>query len=150
MASFSRSLDEALHRAIALATERDHELATLEHLLLALTDDRDAVITSYSIHYTKLYEASTRERLPPIRSPGTRSNRTGISFQGDAQADLFCFPLPDGEQGGRGSHADMAMDTRMAVRPEEMCVHVGATVVRITSYNVCYTKLLRVKAGELS
>ncbi len=42
MASFSRSLDEALHRAIALATERDHELATLEHLLLALTDDRDA------------------------------------------------------------------------------------------------------------
>ena len=42
MASFSRSLDEALHRAIALATEREHELATLEHLLLALTDDRDA------------------------------------------------------------------------------------------------------------
>ena len=42
MASFSRSLDEALHRAIAIATEREHELATLEHLLLALTDDRDA------------------------------------------------------------------------------------------------------------
>ncbi len=42
MASFSQSLDEALHRAIALATERDHELATLEHLLLSLTDDRDA------------------------------------------------------------------------------------------------------------
>ncbi len=42
MASFSRSLDESLHNAIALATERDHELATLEHLLLALTDDRDA------------------------------------------------------------------------------------------------------------
>jgi ATP-dependent Clp protease ATP-binding subunit ClpA len=42
VASFSQNLDEALHRAIALATERDHELATLEHLLLALTDDRDA------------------------------------------------------------------------------------------------------------
>ncbi|MEX6634325.1 ATP-dependent Clp protease ATP-binding subunit ClpA [Hyphococcus lacteus] len=42
MASFSRNLDEALHSAIALATERDHELATLEHLLLALTDDQDA------------------------------------------------------------------------------------------------------------
>jgi len=42
VASFSRSLDEALHRAIALATEREHELATLEHLLLALTEDRDA------------------------------------------------------------------------------------------------------------
>ena len=42
MASFSQSLDEALHRAIALATERDHELATLEHLLLSLTEDRDS------------------------------------------------------------------------------------------------------------
>ncbi|WP_411818394.1 ATP-dependent Clp protease ATP-binding subunit ClpA [Hyphococcus sp. DH-69] len=42
MASFSRNLDEALHSAIALATERDHELATLEHLLLSLTDDQDA------------------------------------------------------------------------------------------------------------
>lgn len=42
MASFSNSLDEALHHAIALATERDHELATLEHLLLALIDDTDA------------------------------------------------------------------------------------------------------------
>ncbi|NWG70925.1 MAG: ATP-dependent Clp protease ATP-binding subunit ClpA [Parvularculaceae bacterium] len=42
MASFSRSLDQALHRAIGIATERDHELATLEHLLLALTEDQDA------------------------------------------------------------------------------------------------------------
>ena len=42
MASFSNSLDESLHRAIGIATERDHELATLEHLLLALIDDTDA------------------------------------------------------------------------------------------------------------
>ena len=42
MASFSRSLEEALHRAIAVATERRHEYATLEHLLLALVDDKDA------------------------------------------------------------------------------------------------------------
>ncbi|MEL6506867.1 MAG: ATP-dependent Clp protease ATP-binding subunit ClpA [Pseudomonadota bacterium] len=42
MASFSRSLDEALHRAIEFANEYRHEVATLEHLLLALADDRDA------------------------------------------------------------------------------------------------------------
>ena len=42
MASFSRSLDEALHRAIEIANEYRHEMATLEHLLLALADDRDA------------------------------------------------------------------------------------------------------------
>jgi ATP-dependent Clp protease ATP-binding subunit ClpA len=40
--SFSRSLEQALHRALALAGERRHEYATLEHLLLALVDDQDA------------------------------------------------------------------------------------------------------------
>ncbi len=39
----SRNLEESLHRAIALASERRHEYATLEHLLFALSDDRDAV-----------------------------------------------------------------------------------------------------------
>ncbi len=42
MPSFSRSLEEGLHRALALANERGHEYATLEHLLLALIDDQDA------------------------------------------------------------------------------------------------------------
>jgi ATP-dependent Clp protease ATP-binding subunit ClpA len=40
--SLSRSLEQALHRAIKLASDRHHEYATLEHLLLALTDDSDA------------------------------------------------------------------------------------------------------------
>ena len=42
MPSLSRSLEQALHRAIKLASDRHHEYATLEHLLLALTDDSDA------------------------------------------------------------------------------------------------------------
>src|SRR5260221_1022999 len=42
MRSLSRSLEQALHRAIRLASERHHEYATLEHLLLALVDDTDA------------------------------------------------------------------------------------------------------------
>ena len=42
MPTFSRSLEQALHRALALANERHHEYATLEHLLLALIDDQDA------------------------------------------------------------------------------------------------------------
>jgi len=40
--SFSRSLEKALHQALSLASERHQEYATLEHLLLALVDDRDA------------------------------------------------------------------------------------------------------------
>jgi ATP-dependent Clp protease ATP-binding subunit ClpA len=42
MPSLSRSLEQALRRAIRLASERHHEYSTLEHLLLALVDDSDA------------------------------------------------------------------------------------------------------------
>ncbi|MDQ4060210.1 MAG: AAA family ATPase, partial [Pseudomonadota bacterium] len=42
MPTFSRNLEQALHRALAFASERRHEYATLEHLLLALVDDQDA------------------------------------------------------------------------------------------------------------
>ncbi|MCA6273344.1 ATP-dependent Clp protease ATP-binding subunit ClpA [Phenylobacterium sp.] len=43
MPSFSRQLEESLHRAVALANQRKHEYATLEHLLLSLTEDEDSV-----------------------------------------------------------------------------------------------------------
>ncbi|MFQ6016605.1 MAG: ATP-dependent Clp protease ATP-binding subunit ClpA [Kiloniellaceae bacterium] len=39
----SADLEQTLHRALAYANERRHEYATLEHLLLALTEDPDAV-----------------------------------------------------------------------------------------------------------
>ena len=38
----SRNLEKSLHRALAQANERNHEFATLEHLLFALLDDEDA------------------------------------------------------------------------------------------------------------
>src|ERR1700735_3902918 len=36
----SRNVEQSLHRAIGLASERHHEYATLEHLLHSLTDDQ--------------------------------------------------------------------------------------------------------------
>ena len=42
MPSFSRSLEKALHQALAFANERRQEYATLEHLLLSLISDQDA------------------------------------------------------------------------------------------------------------
>ena len=39
----SRNLEKSLHRALALANERHHEYATLEHLLMSLTEDQDAI-----------------------------------------------------------------------------------------------------------
>lgn len=43
MPSFSPHLEETLHRALGEANSRSHEYATLEHLLLSLLDDPDAV-----------------------------------------------------------------------------------------------------------
>jgi len=40
--SFSSTLENAIHEALAAANARKHELATLEHLLLALLDEPDA------------------------------------------------------------------------------------------------------------
>ena len=42
MPSFTDSLEKALHKALTYANDRAQEYATLEHLLLALTDDEDA------------------------------------------------------------------------------------------------------------
>jgi len=42
MPSFSNTLEHAIHAALGLANERHHELATLEHLLLALVEEPDA------------------------------------------------------------------------------------------------------------
>nr|WP_298931736.1 ATP-dependent Clp protease ATP-binding subunit ClpA [uncultured Erythrobacter sp.] len=42
MPSFAQNLERTLHNALGNASERRHEYATLEHLLLALIDDEDA------------------------------------------------------------------------------------------------------------
>ncbi len=42
MPSFTSTLEQAIHGALAQANARRHELATLEHLLLALIDEPDA------------------------------------------------------------------------------------------------------------
>ena len=43
MPTFSSTLEQAIHAALSLANQHRHELATLEHLLLALTEEPDAV-----------------------------------------------------------------------------------------------------------
>ncbi len=56
MPSLTPSLERALERALNLAHERKHEYATLEHLLLALTEDEDAaeVMTACKLDIEKL------------------------------------------------------------------------------------------------
>ncbi|WP_339873770.1 ATP-dependent Clp protease ATP-binding subunit ClpA [uncultured Brevundimonas sp.] len=61
MPSFSRPLEETLHRAVSYANERRHEYATLEHLLLALIDDPEAtgVMTACNVDLVALKTALT-------------------------------------------------------------------------------------------
>lgn len=52
----SKNLETSLHRALAVAKSYNHEFATLEHLLLALSEDADAcvVLRGCSININKL------------------------------------------------------------------------------------------------
>ena len=56
MPSFSKTLEEAIHSALVMAKGYRHELATLEHLLMALVDEPDAakVMEACSVDLTKL------------------------------------------------------------------------------------------------
>ena len=61
MPTFSTSLEKALHQALTLANERAHEYATLEHLLLALLDDKDAaaVMRACNVNVKQLRQTIT-------------------------------------------------------------------------------------------
>ena len=56
MPSFSTSLEQSIHGALALANARKHELASLEHLLLSLVDEPEAarVMQACSVNLDKL------------------------------------------------------------------------------------------------
>ncbi|MGI8943805.1 MAG: ATP-dependent Clp protease ATP-binding subunit ClpA, partial [Qipengyuania sp.] len=59
MPSFAQNLEKTLHQALADASSRRHEYATLEHLLLALIDDEDAaqVMLACGVDVTELSAA---------------------------------------------------------------------------------------------
>ncbi|WP_298725485.1 ATP-dependent Clp protease ATP-binding subunit ClpA [uncultured Ferrovibrio sp.] len=94
MASFSRTLEQTLHRALSLAGAKKHEFATLEHLLFALTEDQDAVavLRACNVDIEKL-----RQRLGTFIDEDLRGLVVGIpqdakptlSFQRAVQRALF-------------------------------------------------------------
>ena len=43
MATFTKSLESAISQAFKIASEKNHQYVTLEHLLLSLTDETDAL-----------------------------------------------------------------------------------------------------------
>jgi ATP-dependent Clp protease ATP-binding subunit ClpA len=86
MPTFSRSLEQSLHRALALANERRHEYATLEHLLLALIDDQDAaaVMRACNVDLDKLKRdlgAYIETELDNLVTEGTDDSKPTAGFQ---------------------------------------------------------------------
>jgi ATP-dependent Clp protease ATP-binding subunit ClpA len=86
MPSFSRSLEQSLHRALALANERHHEYATLEHLLLALLDDSDAaaVMRACNVDLDKLRRSLTaylEAELENLVTDGGEDSKPTAGFQ---------------------------------------------------------------------
>ena len=55
----SKSLEQSLHHSLALANSKNHEFATLEHLLLALTEDEDAahLMRACGVNLERLHHA---------------------------------------------------------------------------------------------
>ncbi|MBX9683592.1 MAG: ATP-dependent Clp protease ATP-binding subunit ClpA [Hyphomicrobium sp.] len=86
MTSLSKNLEASLHRALEYANARRHEFATLEHLLLALVDDRDAaaVMRACSVDLEQLRARLTEyldTELKPIVSKTARDAQPTNSFQ---------------------------------------------------------------------
>src|SRR4051795_11564584 len=86
MPSFSRNLEQSLHRALALANERHHEYATLEHLLLALIDDQDAaaVMRACNVDLDKLRRslvAYIEAELDNLITDGADDSKPTAGFQ---------------------------------------------------------------------
>src|ERR1051326_8355401 len=86
MPTFSRSLEQSLHRALALANERHHEYATLEHLLLALLDDQDAaaVMRACNVDLDKLRRnlvAYVESELESLVTDGADDSKPTAGFQ---------------------------------------------------------------------
>jgi ATP-dependent Clp protease ATP-binding subunit ClpA len=91
---FSRNLEQTLHRALALATARRHEFATLEHLLLALIDDPDAmaVLRACNVDLERLRTRITKfvdEDLRDLALDRREEAKPTLSFQRAVQRALF-------------------------------------------------------------
>src|SRR5262245_9623724 len=79
--TFSSELEETLRRMAAIAKERRHEQATLDHLLLALTEDPDAagVMRGCAVDIGQLRRALDASRANLIAAPTTKGEVDPVS-----------------------------------------------------------------------
>src|SRR3974377_313419 len=86
MPTFSRGLEQSLHRALALANERHHEYSALQPRLLALIEDQDAaaVMRACNVDLQKLRRrlvAYLESELDNLVTDGAEESKPTAGFQ---------------------------------------------------------------------
>ena len=94
MPSFTQSLEKTLHGALQNATDRSHEYATLEHLLLALVEDADAaeVMTACGVDLDELGNVVTQyldQEYQSLKTEGSTDPQPTAGFQRVIQRALL-------------------------------------------------------------
>ena len=108
------------------------------------------VITSYSIHYTKLYEDSEGSLVLTVQANGdcvtvvieAGDYSLSIHHDGSNEDSLPIFLIPSQEELEQARGIEDLVIRPTIMEPGQIQQYL---LDRITSYNVCYTKLLRVK-----
>jgi ATP-dependent Clp protease ATP-binding subunit ClpA len=82
----SKNLENSLHKALAVAQKNSHEYATLEHLLLALLEDKDAspVMRGCGVNITELQTVLTdfiENDLNSLVVKGVQESKPTAGFQ---------------------------------------------------------------------
>jgi ATP-dependent Clp protease ATP-binding subunit ClpA len=113
MPTFSRSLEQSLHRALALANERHHEYGTLEHLLLALVDDEDAaaVMRACNVDIDKLRRnlvTYVESELESLVTDGSEDSKPTAGFQRSIQRAVI-HVQSSGREEVTGAHVLVAI-----------------------------------------
>jgi ATP-dependent Clp protease adapter protein ClpS len=138
MSTFSGNLEHSIQRALAAANQRQHEYATLEHLLLALTDDEDAstVMRACNVDLEKL----RRDLIVSIESEpenpatdGSKDAKPTGNFQRVIQR-----AVTHGESVGRekvtGAEVLVAILAEHESRAADFLQRQGATRYELTRY----------------
>ena len=117
-------------------------------------DDKRTVITSYSIHYTKLYDVLSKPSYMQgdLYTPSEGNNTVAILWAGKYRAinaaneyirDIEYMRDAVGTEAMSNDRYDHYIGNAKFIRARsymDLCLFFN----RITSYNVCYTKLLRI------
>lgn len=99
LVQFARTTEEALHRSLGLAVERGQEEATVEHLLLALTRDPDAlaIMKARGVQLTRFRELIVRSIETETGSPdGGPAPKPSPAFQHVVQRAILDVQVAGG------------------------------------------------------